>query len=180
MHRWAVAGVAATLGCGTATLVCAPAAAPAGAATHRSSTSPSVTVSPSRGLTEGQTVTITGKGFPKPGSGSTLTWFVTQCTAAVHGHLNASTDTPHCDVTSAKAVHLTKNGTFTAHYRVETGIIGDGYCGTAGHLTCIMGVGTATGTGTVVKITFRSPPPYPGSAPAPPPAPSSTTTTTTT
>ncbi len=175
MHRWAVAGVAAALGCGcgtaTALLGAVSPAAPAGATRPRAT----VTVSPSRGLTAGQTVTITGKGFPKPSGGSPVTWFVTQCTTAVHVHLNTSTDTPHCDVTSAKAVHMGKNGTFTAHYRVETGIIGDGYCGTVGHLTCVIGVGTANGTGSVVKITFRSPPPYPGSAPAP--APSSTSTT---
>jgi hypothetical protein len=164
MHRWAVAGVAATLGCGTATLLLTGVpVAGAGA----SAPGPSVTVSPSRGLTTGQTVTITGKGFPKPGSGATVTWFVTQCTAAVHGHLDASRDTPHCNVTTAKAVHMGKNGTFTARYQVETGIIGDGYCGTAGHLTCVIGVGTANGTGDVVKITFRNPPPYPGSSSPP-------------
>jgi hypothetical protein len=176
MHRWAVAGVAAALGCGGASaatvLSAAATAAPGAAATPRDS----VTVSPSRGLIAGQTVTITGRGFPKPGGGSDVTWFVTQCTAAVHGRLNASTETSHCDVATAKAVHMGKNGAFTAHYRVETGIIGDGYCGTAGHLTCVIGVGTANATGSVVKITFRTPPPYPGTAPAPSP-PSTTTTT---
>jgi hypothetical protein len=117
-----------------------------------------VTVSPSHGLTNGQSVTVTGKGFPKPGSGSGVTWFVTECTTAVHGRLNASTDAAHCDVTSAKAVHLSKTGTFTAHYRVETGIIGDGYCGTTGHLTCVIGVGTANGSGATFNVTFRGPP----------------------
>jgi hypothetical protein len=171
MHRWAVAGVAAALGCGTATalLMHVPAA---GASSSRAS----VIVSPSHGLSAGQSVTITGKGFPPPRGGTNVTWFVTQCTTAVHRHLNASTDTPHCDVTTAKAVHMRKNGTFTAHYRVETGIIGDGYCGTAGHLTCVIGVGTANGLGTVVKITFRSPPPYPGSTPGAPSTPSTPTT----
>ncbi len=173
MHRWAVAGVVAAFGCGTGTALLSdgPLAAPAGAASPGSS----VTVSPSRGLAAGQLLTITGKAFPRPGSGANVTWFVTQCTAAVHGRLNASTDSSHCDLTNARAVHLSKNGSFTAHYRVETGIVGDGYCGTAGHLTCIIGVGTADGTGVVVKVTFRTPPPYPGSAPAP--SPPSTPTT---
>jgi hypothetical protein len=168
-----MAGVVAALGCGTCTALLndGALAASGGAASPTSS----VTVSPSRGLAAGQLLTITGKGFPKPGSGANVTWFVTQCTAAVHGHLNASTDSPHCDLTNAKAVHLNKNGTFTAHYRVQTGIVGDGYCGLAGHLTCIIGVGTADGTGVVVKVTFRTPPPYPGSAPAP--SPPSTRTT---
>jgi hypothetical protein len=171
MHRWAVAGVAAALGCGTATLLLTDVPA-AGASTP----GPSVTVSPSRGLIRGQTVTITGKGFPKSGGGSDETWFVTQCTAAVHGHLKVSSDTPHCDVTTAKAVHLGKNGSFTARYQVETGIIGDGYCGTPGHLTCVIGIGTADGSGDVVKITFRTPPPYPGSTPGVPSPPSTPTT----
>jgi hypothetical protein len=171
MHRWAVAGVAAALGCGAATalLIDVPVA-------EASSPRASVVVSPSHGLTAGQSVTITGKGFPPPGSGTNVTWFVTQCTAAVHRHFNAFTDTPHCDVPAAKALHVGKNGTFTAHYRVRSGIIGDGYCGTAGHLTCVIGVGTAHALGTVVKITFRSPPPYPGSTPGVPSTPSTPTT----
>lgn len=171
MHRWAVAGVVAALGCGAGTAVLSDGAVVAPAA--GASPGFSVTVSPSRGLVAGQLLTISGKGFPKPGSGANVTWFVTQCTAAVHGHLNASNDSPHCDLTNAKAVHLSKNGTFTAHYRVETGIVGDGYCGTAGHLTCIIGVGTADGTGVAVKVTFRTPPPYPGPAAAPPSTPHS-------
>ena len=173
MHRWAVAGVVAALGCGTGTSLLSGGAlaAPAGAA----STGSSVTVSPSRGLAAGQLLTITGKGFPKPGSGTNVTWFVTQCTAAVHGRLNASSDASHCDLTSAKVLHIGNNGTFTAHYRIETGVVGDGYCGTAGHLTCVVGVGTADSTGFAVKVTFRNPPPYPGSAPAP--SPPSTPTT---
>lgn len=172
MHRWAVAWVVTALGCGTGTALLSDGALAASASAAPPGSS--VTVSPSRGLAAGQLLTITGKGFPRPGSAS-VTWFVTQCTAAVHGHLNASTDSSHCDLTNAKAVHLSKNGTFTAHYRVRTGIVGDGYCGTAGHLTCIIGVGTADGTGVAVKVTFRSQPPYPGSAPAP--SPPSTPTT---
>jgi len=39
----------------------------------------------------------------------------------------------------------------------HTGIVGDGYCGTPGHLTCVLSVGTAAGRGTVVRIAFRAP-----------------------
>jgi hypothetical protein len=146
--------MAAALGCSVGATLLLAAPPPAGAASPRLS----VTVSPSHGLTNGQWVTVTGKGFPKSGSGSGVTWFVTECTTAVRGRLNASTDAAHCDVTSAKAVHLSKNGRFTTRYRVETGIIGDGYCGTAGHLTCVIGVGTASGSGAAFNITFRGPP----------------------
>jgi len=44
--------------------------------------------------------------------------------------MDPSTDTPHCDVTDAQAIKVRANGTFSAHFRVETGIIGDGYCAT--------------------------------------------------
>ena len=72
--------------------------------------------------------------------------------------MNPATDTPHCDITHAQAIRVSPNGTFSSHYRVTTGIIGDGYCGTAGHATCVIGVGTAQGLGTVVRITFKTPP----------------------
>ena len=89
--------------------------------------------------------------------GKPLTWFATQCTAAVHGHLNASTDTPHCDITHGRGIRVGHNGTFTAHFRVITGIVGDGYCGTPGHTTCVIGVGTAQGAGTVVHHLLQGP-----------------------
>ena len=37
--------------------------------------------------------------------------------------------------------------------------VGDGYCGTAGHATCVLGVGTAQGLGTIVRIMFKTAPP---------------------
>ena len=73
--------------------------------------------------------------------------------------MNPATDTPHCDLTDAQSLHVTRNGTFSARFRVRTGIVGDGYCGTAGHATCVLGVGTAEGLGTVVRIRFKAAPP---------------------
>ena len=59
-----------------------------------------------------------------------MTWFVTECTAAVRGRMNPATDTPHCDITDAQAIRVSSNGhRFGSHYRLRTGIIGDGYCG---------------------------------------------------
>jgi hypothetical protein len=132
-----------------------------------------VKVTPSQGLKPGQTVAISGHGLPKSSGGSPRTWFVTECTTAVHGRMNPSTDTPHCDITHAQPLRVSPNGTFSSHYHLTTGIIGDGYCGTSGHATCIIGVGTAQGLGTVVRITFKTPP-------LAPPAPTTTTTTTNT
>ncbi len=128
-----------------------------------------VKVTPSQGLKPGQTVAVSGHGLPKSSGGSPRTWFVTECTAAVRGRMNPSTDTPHCDITHAQALRVSPNGTFHSHYRLTTGIIGDGWCGTAGHAICVIGVGTAQGLGTVVRITFRTPP-------APAPAPTTSTT----
>jgi hypothetical protein len=128
--------------------------------TSAGAASVSVKVSPASNLTGGKSVTITGKGMVKSYQGKAQTWFATQCTSAVQGHLNVATDTPHCDITHAIALKVARNGTFTAHFSVLAGIVGDGYCGTAGHLTCVIGVGTAQGLGTVVHISFKAPPAY--------------------
>jgi hypothetical protein len=130
-----------------------------------------VKVTPSQGLKTGQLVIVSGRGLPKSAGTSPQTWFLTECTAAVRGRVDPSTDTPHCDITHAQAIKVTKSGTFKTHYRLTTGIIGDGYCGTTGHATCVIGVGTAKGLGTVVRISFKTP-----SAPAAPPSTSTTST----
>jgi hypothetical protein len=129
-----------------------------------------VKVTPNQGLKPGQTVVVSGHGLPKSSGGSTRTWFVTECTTAVHGRMNPFTDTPHCDISDARALRVSPKGTFISHYRLTTGIIGDGWCGTAGHAACVIGVGTAQGLGTVVRVTFKTPPL--------PSAPTTTTSTT--
>jgi hypothetical protein len=143
---------AATLGCLVAAAVLTV-PLPAGAS------GVSVKVTPNRGLVDGQSVTISGRGLARTAGGKPLTWFAVQCTAAVMGRLNPSTDTPHCDITAAQALRVAHNGTFTARFRVMTGILGDGYCGTPGHATCVIGVGDVQGQGTVVRITFKVPAP---------------------
>jgi len=153
MHRWSAVAVVAA-GLGAAIVVAAVLAAPAQAG----SSGLVVKASPSQGIVDGQTVTVTGRGLTSAGGGSPRTWFVTECTAAVRGRMNPATDTPHCDLTDAQPLHVSRNGTFSARYRVRTGIVGDGYCGTAGHATCVLGVGTAEGLGTVVRITFKAAP----------------------
>jgi hypothetical protein len=118
----------------------------------------SVKVNPASNLVNGKSVTISGKGLVKSYHGTAQTWFATQCTAAVKGHLDPETDTSHCDITHAIPIRVARNGTFSVHYHVASGIVGDGYCGSAGHLTCVIGVGTAQGLGTVVRISFAAPP----------------------
>ena len=117
----------------------------------------SVKVSPSKGLTNGKTVTVVGTGLPKSADGTNIgTWFADECNALVTGKLSPA-DTPHCDVSVAKVLKVTKHGTFSVKFKVATGTVGDGACGTTGHLTCVIGIGTASGQGTVVKITFKNP-----------------------
>jgi hypothetical protein len=127
------------------------AAAPASAAV-------SVKASPDHGLVNGQVVVISGHGLVRSWKGAPQTWFAAECNAAVHKHLSPSTDTAHCDITDARAIRVSRNGSFAIHFRIRTGIIGDSYCGTPGHLACVVGVGTAQGLGTVVKIAFAAPP----------------------
>jgi hypothetical protein len=165
MDRWRAAAVGvACVGLPVAALALIF-SAPAGASGL------AVRVTPSRGLVDGQGVTISGRGLARTYAGKPLTWFVAECTASVHGRMNPSNDTPHCDVTEAKAIRLSSHDTFSLRFHVETGIIGDGYCGSNGHDTCVISVGNARGQGTVVRITFRDPA-------DPPPASTSTTPTT--
>jgi hypothetical protein len=152
MHRWSVALVALA-GAGGAAVPALPAQAGTSGVV--------VKVTPDQGLKSGQKVTVSGRGLPRSSGGKPQTWFVTECTAVVHGRVDPSTDTPHCDITHAQALRVSAKGTFSAHYRVTTGIIGDGYCGTEGHATCVIGVGTAEGLGTVVRITFKTAPASP-------------------
>ena len=107
----------------------------------------------------GQTVTVSGRGLPGCLRREPRTWFVTECTAAVRGRMNPSTDTPHCDITHAQAaprrsqrhVHRPLPRRRRDHRRR--------LLRHRGHATCVIGVGTAQGQGTVVRITFKTPTP---------------------
>jgi hypothetical protein len=149
MVRWSVGVAALVMGLGATGVSAVPAEA--------GTPGMVIKVTPSQGLKAGQTVTVTGHGLPKTAGSASQTWFLTECTAAVRGRVNPATDTAHCDITHAQALKVTKSGTFSARYRLTTGIIGDGYCGTAGHAACVIGVGTAQGLGTVMRITFKIP-----------------------
>jgi hypothetical protein len=151
MYRWRAAAVGvACMGLSSAVLALLS-SSPAGASGL------SVHVTPSRGLVNHQTVTVSGRGLARTYAGKPLTWFLAECTATVQGRMNPSKDTPHCDVTEAKAIRLSRSDSFSTRFSVETGIIGDGYCGSDGHDTCVISIGNAHGQGTVVHITFRDP-----------------------
>jgi len=160
MQRWSRAARVWYGGsCLAACALMATTPAPAGAAGI------SVRVTPNQGLVSGQSVTVSGHGLGKPPGNGAPTWFVVECTAAVRERMNPATDTPHCDITHAEAVKLSPSGSFKTRFRVTAGIVGDGYCGTPGHATCVIALGTAAGKGTTIPITFRVPrPPTPTTA----------------
>ena len=123
-------------------------AVPAGASTV------SVKVSPAKGLANGQVVTVSGTGLPATTNGKKNSFFLDECNAAVAGQLSVA-DEPHCAVSLAKALTVSKKGAFKTTFKVATGTVGDGSCGVAGHLTCVIGVGDAAGQGGVAHITFK-------------------------
>ena len=158
MHARALAGAVA--GAVASTLLTVPVltlVGSAGAVARTGTSGLVVKVSPDKGLVNGREVTVSGHGLTRASGGNALTWFVTECTAAVHGRMHPATDTPNCDVTDAKGIKVGHDGTFSTRFRVRAGVIGDGYCGTAGHTGCVIGVSTAKGEGTVVKISFAVP-----------------------
>jgi hypothetical protein len=162
--------VSAFVACGVLSgILLAGSAAPAGAS---GTTGLSIKATPDRNLVNGQVVTVSGRGLARTDGGTNLTWFATECTAAVRGRMNLTTDTPHCDVAEAQAIRVGHNGTFSTKFRVRSGIVGDGYCGTPGHASCVIAVGTVKGQGTVAKISFVTP--------SVPPTSATTSTTTTT
>ncbi len=152
-------------------LLAAP-AGPAGASTGTSGMS--VKVTPNHDLTNGQAVTVSGRGLTRSDDGANVTWFAAECTAAVRGRMNLTTDTPHCNVADAEAIRVARNGTFSAKFRVRSGIVGDGYCGTPGHAGCVIAVGTVKSQGAVARISFATPSTPPTTAPT-----TSTSTSTT-
>ena len=116
----------------------------------------SMKVTPDTGLVKGETVTVTGSGFPYANGGATISYFMAECTSAVTGALTAA-DTGHCNIGVVQPVTVTQAGTFSTKIKLVAGAVGDGECGTTGHLTCVIGVGDTTADGTAVQVTFKAP-----------------------
>jgi hypothetical protein len=114
----------------------------------------SLKVSPEKGLSDGQVVKVSGSGLPVTTKGKKNSFFLDECNSAVTGQLSLA-DEPHCDVSVAKALTVSKKGSFKTSFQVATGKVGDGSCGIAGHLSCVIGVGDTGGQGAVADITFK-------------------------
>jgi hypothetical protein len=110
---------------------------------------PTVSVSPSTGLKNGQSVTVTGSGFT---AGDSL--FAVECLASATGQAG-------CDIGSATAITANADGTLpSTTFTVATGTIGTGTCGTSSsNLTaCVINVATTAGTDAGTgAITFAAP-----------------------
>jgi len=97
---------------------CLWAGAPAGAANWQ------ISVSPATGLTDGQTVTVTGAGFTEhPLTQFVVDWAVSQCDDAVlHQPLDPVLVVNHCEVTATpfRFAHPDAAGNVSVRYRLVT------------------------------------------------------------
>ena len=95
-----------------------------------------IVVTPSTGLSNGQSVTVTGSGFTPNDS-----VFLIECLAT-------STSQAGCNVASATPATVSAKGTIAATtFKVTTGTIGNGKCGTtaANAGACAINIGNITG-----------------------------------
>jgi hypothetical protein len=119
------------------------------AAGPSSAATPTITVKPAKGLTKGQTVTVSGKGFT-PGDSV----FVVECLATTTGETG-------CDVSTATAAKISATGALPAtKFKVVTGKVGSGKCGTkASNLKkCDIDVGNASGKDSATApVVFKKP-----------------------
>ncbi len=110
---------------------------------------PTLVVTPSTNLHNGEKVKVSGSGF-KPGDSV----FVVECLAKASGEAN-------CDISHLVSAKIAKSGKLaTVSFTVSTGKIGNGSCGTkASNLkNCAVSVGNAAGGDSAVKIvTFKKP-----------------------
>jgi hypothetical protein len=111
--------------------------------------SPTLKAQPSTSLSSGQTVKVTGSGF-KPHDQV----FLVECLAT-------ATSETGCDTASATPATISGKGLLpSTKFKVVTGKIGDGTCGTsaANVNACVINAGNANGSDTAsASIAFRQP-----------------------
>ena len=97
---------------------------------------PGVSLTPSTGLSDGQSVTVAGSGFT---AGDTV--YAVEC-------LETATSEAGCDTSTATPLTVSSTGMLSSTYfKVVTGKIGTGTCGTsaANYASCIVEVANASG-----------------------------------
>jgi hypothetical protein len=112
-------------------------------------TKPKLVVTPSTGLTNHKTVTVSGTGF-KPKDNV----YITECQATAKGEAG-------CDIFTALPVKISATGVLAkTKFKVVTGTVGNGKCGTAvaNLRKCAVSVGNVSGGDSAVfKIVFAAP-----------------------
>jgi len=110
-------------------------------------TAPKLVVTPSTNLHNGEAIKVTGSGFT-PGDSV----YVVECLATAKGEAG-------CRIAGAKPATITSTGHLPkTFFRVVTGKIGSGKCGTtkANLKSCAMSVGNITGgDSAVARIAFK-------------------------
>jgi Neocarzinostatin family len=110
-------------------------------------TTPKLVVTPSTGLTNHKTVYVSGTGFKAHDQ-----VYITECQANAKGQAG-------CDIFTAVPVKITATGVLPrTKFRVITGTIGNGKCGTtpANLRKCAVDAGNASGKDSAVfKIVFK-------------------------
>jgi hypothetical protein len=110
---------------------------------------PKLVVTPSTGLTNHKTVTVSGTGF-KPKD----MVYITECLATAKGEAG-------CDIATATPVKISAKGVMPkTKFKLVTGRIGGGKCGTAASnlRSCAVSAGNISGKDTAVfKIVFAAP-----------------------
>lgn len=121
-----------------------------GTASAASTAVPSISISPSIGLTNNQEVTITGTGFA-PNQASLVALECVETATSIAG----------CNATALDPITVNASGQLTSSFYVATGPIGNGTCGTsAADATCLISIGS-TATNSVVayaSISFATGP----------------------
>ena len=110
---------------------------------------PTMTVTPSTGLTSNQEVVVTGSGYTP-----NATYAAVEC-------IGTATTTAGCNTNAIAPVSVSATGTVSFNFYVQTGPIGNGTCGTsAADSTCLIVIGTLTGTQIAyAPISFGAPAP---------------------
>lgn len=122
-------------------------------------TTPTITITPNTGLTDGQTVQLTGTGFaPNLGTGSTV---AIECLATATTAAGCNTATGQYVLVNSNASGDLTNalGATSIPFTVQTGTVGNGTCGTsAADATCLITIGTVSPPATLAAatITFAS------------------------
>jgi len=110
---------------------------------------PKLVVTPSTGLTNHKTVTVSGTGFKPKDS-----VYITECQANAKGEAG-------CDIDTAVPVTITSKGLLPkTKFKLVTGTIGNGKCGTAAAnlRKCAVSAGNISGGDSAVfKIVFAAP-----------------------